>query len=76
MAGKTGASGDKRCSNLFGLGRIYLHFNSGWHPMDLQEVHLWTIWTKPAHTSSLKQKEEEIGQRRVSREMDSDHNLQ
>jgi hypothetical protein len=37
--------------------------------MELQEVHLWTIWTKPAHTSSLKQKEGEIGERRVSREV-------
>jgi hypothetical protein len=55
MASNTGARGGKRCSDLFGIDRIYLHFNSGWRPMDLQKVHLRTIWTKPAHTPSLRQ---------------------
>ena len=50
MASNTGARGGKHCSNLFGIYRICLHFNSGWQPVDFQKVHLRTTWTKPAHT--------------------------
>jgi len=37
MAGNTGARGSKLCSDLFGLGRVCLHFNSGWQLVDLRE---------------------------------------
>jgi len=37
MASNTGARCSKRCSDLLGIGRICLHFNAGWQPMDLPE---------------------------------------
>ena len=37
MRGNTGAGDNQPCSNLFGLDRSCLHFNSGWQPMDLLE---------------------------------------
>jgi hypothetical protein len=37
MAGNSGARHSQPCLDLIGLGRIYLHFNPGWQPMDLPE---------------------------------------
>ena len=37
MGGNTGAGDNQPCFHLFGLGRNYLHFNSGWEPKDLPE---------------------------------------
>src|SRR4030042_1745482 len=61
MASNTGARGGIHCSNLFGIGRICLHFNSGWQPMDFQKVHLRTMCAKPAQTASSKREQEATG---------------
>ena len=37
MAGNTGAGENQPCSDLFGPGRICLHFIPGWPPMNLPE---------------------------------------
>jgi len=37
LTGNSGARPGHPCFDLIGLGRVCLHFNAGWQPMDLPE---------------------------------------